>query len=143
MATESSQAISTRIREIFLAEQRQIAAELADDAAVTPQQAVVLQLIDERPGLIQRDIVDVMQRRAATVSAFLKKLEMAGYIVRRVPTDNTRNKQLYLTVSGQRVVAAFDRARADVYQQLTVELNTAQQRELLTLLTTAQRGLGG
>lgn len=143
MATESSQAISTRIREIFLAEQRQIAAELADDAAVTPQQAVVLQLIDERPGLIQRDIVDVMQRRAATVSAFLKKLETAGYIVRRVPTDNTRNKQLYLTVSGQRVVAAFDRARADVYQQLTVELNTAQQRELLTLLTTAQRGLGG
>lgn len=143
MATEDSQAISTRIREIFLAEQRQIAATLADDAAVTPQQAVVLQLIDERPGLIQRDIVDVLQRRAATVSAFLKKLETAGYIVRRVPTDNTRNKQLYLTVSGQRVVAAFERARADVYQQLTVELNTAQQRELLALLTAAQRGLEG
>lgn len=143
MATEDSQAISTRIREIFLAEQRQIAATLADDAAVTPQQAVVLQLIDERPGLIQRDIVDVLQRRAATVSAFLKKLETAGYIVRRVPTDNTRNKQLYLTVSGQRVVAAFERARADVYQQLTVELNTAQQRELLSLLTAAQRGLEG
>ncbi|TGD18396.1 MarR family winged helix-turn-helix transcriptional regulator [Levilactobacillus suantsaiihabitans] len=143
MATENSQAISTRIREIFLAEQRQIAATLADDAAVTPQQAVVLQLIDERPGLIQRDIVDVLQRRAATVSAFLKKLETAGYIVRRVPTDNTRNKQLYLTVSGQRVVAAFERARADVYQQLTVELNTAQQRELLALLTAAQRGLEG
>lgn len=143
MAMEGSQAISTRIREIFLAEQRQIAAELADDAAVTPQQAVVLQLIDERPGLIQRDIVDVLQRRAATVSAFLKKLETAGYIVRRVPTDNTRNKQLYLTVSGQRVVAAFERARADVYQQLTVELNTAQQRELLALLTAVQRGLEG
>ncbi|MCI1554340.1 MAG: MarR family transcriptional regulator [Levilactobacillus sp.] len=143
MATEDSQAISTRIREIFLAEQRQIAATLADDAAVTPQQAVVLQLIDERPGLIQRDIVDVLQRRAATVSAFLKKLETAGYIVRRVSTDNTRNKQLYLTVSGQRVVAAFERARADVYQQLTVELNTIQQRELLALLTAAQRGLEG
>lgn len=143
MATENSQAISARIREIFLAEERQVAATLVDDAAVTPQQAVVLQLIDKRPGLIQKDIVTAMQRRAATVSAFLKKLETAGYIVRRIPADNSRNKQLYLTVSGQRVVAAFERARADVYQQLTVELNTAQQRELLTLLTAAQSGLEG
>ena len=141
MTTTNGSAISTLIREIFVAEQAQIAAGLHRQEPVTPQQAVVLQLIDQRPGLIQKDIVALMQRRAATVSTFLKKLETAGYITRQIPEDNTRNKQLFLTNRGQAVVAAFQTTRTDVYQRLAANLSAAQQAELVTLLTTAQAGL--
>lgn len=141
MTTSQGPAISALVRAIFIEANQQIDSDLRQVAEVTPQQAIVLQMIAAHPGLIQKDIVDVMHRRAATVSAFLKKLETAGLITRQIPADNSRNKQLFLTQQGEQVVSDFQSVRNTVEEKLAKNLSAAQQKMVITLLESAQRGL--
>ncbi|QBO36231.1 MarR family transcriptional regulator [Periweissella cryptocerci] len=133
MTENNATLISSLIREINIKEQSVLSAKLTD-FGVTPHQAILLSLIANKPGLIQKDIVDIMQRKAATVSAFLKKLETDGLLTRKIPANNTRNKELFITDKGQVVVDAFNAAREDVYAQLVAPLTATQQNDLIELL---------
>lgn len=137
----TSATISQLIREISLAQRRANNQQLSRTTSVTDQQVMILSLIAKQPGLIQKDIVDVTHRRAATVSALLKKLENEELIIRQIPTTNSRNKELFLTEAGQQLVTEFDQIRAQTEQQLTTHLSAKQQSKLIALLTEAQRGL--
>lgn len=98
--TSNATAISDLIRSISLTQRRQINQRLTATSHITDQQAMILSFIGAHPGLIQKQIVTLTQRRAATVSALLKKLEDAELITRTIPANNTRNKQLFLTDQG-------------------------------------------
>lgn len=139
---QTAQAISSLLRQITLQERALVNEQLRQRSDVTDQQAMVLQLIGAHPGMIQRELVDVMHRRAATVSAFLKKLEEAGLVERHIPADNTRNKMLYLTAEGQAIVDQFQAVQQTVDQRLTQALTGKQRETLLTLLADVKRGLG-
>lgn len=139
---QTAQAISSLLRQITLQERALVNEQLRQRSDVTDQQAMVLQLIGAHPGMIQRELVDVMHRRAATVSAFLKKLEEAGLVERHIPADNTRNKMLYLTAEGQAIVDQFQAVQQTVDQRLTQVLTGKQRETLLTLLEDVKRGLG-
>lgn len=138
---QTAQEISTLLRQITLKERALINDQLRQTNEVTDQQAMVLQLIGAHPGMIQRELVDVMHRRAATVSAFLKKLEEAGLVERHIPVDNTRNKMLYLTAEGQTIVDQFQAVQQMVDQRLTRGLTGEQRETLLALLGDVKRGL--
>lgn len=125
--------ISHTLRQIQRQQQTWLQHALAD-TGVTVQQAITLQFIGQQPGLIQKDVVNVMHRRAATVSAFLKKLETAGLIHREIPVDNSRNKQIFLTPTGEQVVATFQKCRQQAELRLVHGLDTTQQAALLALL---------
>ena len=125
--------ISHTLRQIQRQQQTWLQHALAD-TGVTVQQAITLQFIGQQPGLIQKDVVNVMHRRAATVSAFLKKLETAGLIHREIPVDNSRNKQIFLTPTGEQVVATFQKRRQQAELRLVQGLDTTQQAALLALL---------
>lgn len=127
--------ISTLLREINLKERQALSEQLGLTTSVTVQQAMILRMIYSQPGLIQRDIVDVVHRRAATVSSQLKDFEMAGLIVRKIPKTNTRNKEIYLTDKGKQVVVAFARVTQVVNDKLTAALSDEQQETLVKLLT--------
>lgn len=139
---QTAQAISSLLRQITLQERALVNEQLRQRSDVTDQQAMVLQLIGAHPGMIQRELVDVMHRRAATVSAFLKKLEEAGLVERHIPADNTRNKMLYLTAEGQAIVDQFQAVQQTVDQRLTQALTGKQRETLLTLLADVKRELG-
>lgn len=102
---------------------------------------MILSFIGAHPGLIQKQIVTLTQRRAATVSALLKKLEDAELITRTIPANNTRNKQLFLTDQGQQVVSDFTTIRHDVQAPLTAKLSTKQQEKLIKYLNLALQGM--
>lgn len=131
--------ISQTLRAIEIHKQATLNHALATQYGVTAQQAITLQLISKHPGLIQKDVVDVMKRKAASVSAFLKKLEAAGLIRREIPADNSRNKQIYLTETGDAVVAFFQQQREKVQADLVANLSQTQQEQLLQLLQLIQK----
>ncbi|MFD1318171.1 MarR family winged helix-turn-helix transcriptional regulator [Loigolactobacillus zhaoyuanensis] len=126
--------ISELLRKISSNEQQKISNQLKKETSVTMQQAMILRLIAMRPGLIQKDIVSVTKRRAATISTFLKNLEKGGFIVRKIPSENSRNKEIYLTNKGRDVVKKFRNTRVIFNAQLISSLSNDQQDELIRLL---------
>lgn len=135
MTENNSATISRLLRLISLKQRQALEHKLKQTTTVTIQQAMILRLIAAQPGLIQKNIVDRVQRRAATVSAALKNLENLGLIVRKIPSTNTRNKEIYLTAQGQQLVADFAAATTTVDRQLTAPLTADQQTQLIQLLT--------
>lgn len=125
--------ISALIREISIKEQYTLSTALAP-SNVTPSQAMLLHYIAKNPGAIQKDIVEIMQRRPATVSTLLKKMENDGLIIREIPANNTRNKELKITTKGQAIVDTFIEAQVTIAQALVAKLTEKQQAELTELL---------
>lgn len=70
---------------------------------VTPQQArAIAYIIDhEERGLIQKDLADAFQRRGASITSLLQGLESRGYIERRIPANNERQKKDLCTAKRQ------------------------------------------
>ena len=132
--------ISQLFRAIEIQQQAKLNQALMAKFGVTTQQAITIGFIGKHPGLIQKDVVDVMHRRAATVSTFLKKLEEAGFIRREIPANNSRNKQIYLTKSGEAVATFFQQQREQAQSELVEGLTVGQQSELLQLLQLVQNG---
>ncbi|MDR3242309.1 MAG: MarR family transcriptional regulator [Lactobacillaceae bacterium] len=126
--------ISDLIREHHVREQFLLHQELQKFGDVSVQQAATLQMIAAHPGMIQKDLVVIFNRRAATVSTFLKRLETAGFIRRKIPADNTRNKELYLTDKGVEFNKGFELARQKIADQMLQNLSQAEQGELQKLL---------
>lgn len=60
-------------------------------------------------GLIQKKLADVFNRRDATITSMLKGLEKNGYIVRKIPADNERQKNLYVLPKGEQVIHDVER----------------------------------
>lgn len=141
--TENNNAktISTLLRMISIKEQKILNEKLYQTQSVTTQQAMVLHLIATKPGLIQKEVVDVVKRRAATVSIILKKLESAGLIIRKIPQDNVRNKELYLTERGHMVVESFSNVLNTVSEELSKNLTNNQKKDLIQLLNVVNQGL--
>ncbi|AEV95796.1 MarR family winged helix-turn-helix transcriptional regulator [Pediococcus claussenii] len=125
--------IITLIDEISVTEQTQLN-QILKSSKVTVQQAMLLRYIDKNPKTIQADIVKITQRKAATVSTLLGKMEKNGLIIRTIPVYNTRNKELSLTDQGRRVLAFFSDSQKEVRQQLVAGLTEAQQQDLIKLL---------
>lgn len=101
---------------------------------ITAQQAMVLNYINTNPGAIQRDIANIVGRRAATVSTLLKKMEEDNLIIRKIPNDNSRNKELYLTDQARKVVGEFNEIYRQVQTDLVQKLDQKQRAQLIDLL---------
>jgi len=133
--------INQLLHNIQIQQQIQLTSSLKAVTELDIRQTQVLKLIANKPGLIQKDIADAVNHRAASVSVLLKNLEKAGYLVREIPDDNTRNKQIFLTAQGQHVVDVFTQTQTDIHARLLSQLTPAQQDELARLLTLVKTGL--
>ncbi|MGA3234318.1 MarR family winged helix-turn-helix transcriptional regulator [Lactiplantibacillus pentosus] len=78
---------------------------------IPTQQLMVLAFIVAHPGVIQRNIVDLIGRKAATVSVMLKNMEKQGLITRQIPSDNSRNKKIFVTDEGRKLTERFKETR--------------------------------
>ncbi|MHA8111432.1 MarR family transcriptional regulator [Lactobacillaceae bacterium Melli_B4] len=55
-------------------------------AGLTQQQAVVMRIINNHPGMIQRELADQLNRKTASVSSILKTLEKKSLLfVNKLP----------------------------------------------------------
>ncbi len=95
------------------------------DLKINQQQARVIAYIAENQdkGLIQKDLAEVFHRRGASITSMLQGLERNGYIERRIPKDNERQKKLYILPKGlsivQQINQIFDRSESNLISSLT------------------------
>ncbi|HAT54905.1 MAG TPA: MarR family transcriptional regulator [Lactobacillus sp.] len=92
-------------------------------------------------GVIQRELATAVQRRSASITSVLQGLEKRGLIERRVPADNGRNKQLYLTAAGQALVLQYDSLAAKINGQTVAGLTDAEMTAAVKLLTRINQNL--
>lgn len=134
--------INDLMRAISINQRRMVESKLREVSPMTPEQSRALQMIGERPGIIQRELADLFHRRSASVSNLLQNLERDGYIVRKRPSNNGRNKQIFLTQKGTdelaTITAAFNRGTQNVEMPLTAD----EQVQLIGLLQKIARSQG-
>ncbi|MCT4456246.1 MarR family transcriptional regulator [Lactiplantibacillus paraplantarum] len=101
---------------------------------VPTQQLMVLTYIAAHPGIIQRNIVELIGRKAATVSVMLKNMEQQGLIIRQIPSDNSRNKNIFVTDDGQKLAETFKATRQRVHQEMLANLSADERQQLQQLV---------
>jgi len=104
---------------------------------ITQQQArAISYIIDhESHGLIQKEMADAFQRRSASITSLLQGLESRGYIERRIPKENERQKMIYSLPKGRAIVAEINQAFIDSEKDLLAALTADEQAQLIRLLT--------
>ena len=94
---------------------------------INSQQGRMLRYIYEHQndGLIQKDIAEAFNRKSATITSMLQGLEKKGYIERRIPKDNERQKNIYLLEQGEKLISdigiAFSKIENETLSVLTKE----------------------
>ena len=63
-----------------------------------------LNFIAMYPGTMQRELANYLGKQQATVTNILKVLEEKKLIYRRIPKNNERQKNIYLTPEGEQMV---------------------------------------
>lgn len=114
-----------------------------NELGLNAQQGRVIGYIYEHQdeGLIQKKLADVFNRRDATITSMLKGLEKNGYIVRKIPADNERQKNLYVLPKGEQVIHDVERMFAAVESEIVKSLTDEEQALLMRLLTKVNQNL--
>ncbi|GAA0071606.1 MarR family transcriptional regulator [Clostridium sardiniense] len=92
-------------------------------------------------GIIQKDLAEVFNRRGATITSMLKGLEKKGYIERRIPKDNERQKNIYLLSKGEELINDFNEAFSKVESSITASLTVEERKTLEKLLSKINHSL--
>lgn len=105
------------------------------------QQARLLKYVSEHPGTIQKDVAQYLNRQNATVTNMLKVLEKQGYVSRRIPDDNERQKQLYLEAKGEELIASINAVFAALETEVRDALPENERESLVKNLNRIQSRL--
>lgn len=120
-----SDSISEKIYQISNLQQNFVAQSLKY-LELNPIQARSLNYIAQHPGTIQKNLAGYLEKPNATVTNILKSLEKADFIKRKIPVENERQKQLFLTVAGERVIGEVEQIFAQLNALVELELTTKE-----------------
>ena len=70
------------------------------DSGLHPGQPRLLQFIWDHPGCTQKEAADELDVTPASAAASLKRLEKAGFVLRRSDEKDSRRNQLFITDKG-------------------------------------------
>jgi len=127
--------VSSLLRSIMY-KSRESMSQRVKDMDVSPQQGRMISYIAqyEEKGLIQNDLARAFQRRSASITSMLQGLEKKGYIERRIPADNERQKNIYALPKGKALVDETNQAFYDSEKELVHALSEEEKQQLITLL---------
>lgn len=113
------------------------------DLDISQQQGRMIAYIaqNEDKGLIQKDLAQVFQRRDASITSMLQGLEKKGYIERRIPKNNERQKNIYVLPKGKALIDQTNEAFYAAEKELIQALNAAEVEELTRLLRKIDQSL--
>ena len=77
-------------------------------------QARTINYVFTYPGVIQKDLAQYLGKQNATITNILKLLEKKNYIKREIPASNERQKKLYITEDGEKLVALIEKIFLDL-----------------------------
>ena len=127
--------VSSLLRSIMY-KSRESMSQRVKDMDVSPQQGRMISYIAqyEEKGLIQNDLAKAFQRRSASITSMLQGLEKKGYIERRIPADNERQKNIYALPKGKALVDETNQAFYESEKGLVHALSEEEKQQLINLL---------
>ncbi|MFI8714289.1 MarR family transcriptional regulator [Brevibacillus brevis] len=112
----------------------------ADDSikelGLNAQQGKVIGYIYEKQetGLIQRDLADRFHLRGASITSMLQGLEQRGFIERKIPANNERQKNIYVLPKAVELIEDFNDSFQKVEDEITQVLTEEEKQTLKELL---------
>lgn len=102
----------------------------AQKAGLSAQDALLLGHIQRHPGIGVCDLAEADQTSRPTMSSHVKRLEAAGWIVRREDAEDGRRSGLAITAAGARQLDAIRRHRNDWLAARLSKLTPAERGRL-------------
>ena len=96
-----------------------------------PGQGRLLVLLHKKGTLTQRELIEITQRRSATLSEQLASMEKSGYITRTKNSLDNRNIDVSLTALG---AIEAEQARAELADRVFGTLQKEEKMQLETIL---------
>lgn len=122
---------------------RDIALKIKDEAdnsikelGLNSKQGRMISYIYEhkQDGVIQKDLASAFSKKNSTITSMLQGLEKGGYIERRIPSDNERQKNVYVLPKGEKLVDDFNHSFSKVEEKLLSSLAPEEIENLEKLL---------
>ena len=103
--------------------------------SLNSQQGHTIGYISSNEGIIQKDLATFFNKREASITSMLQGLEKKGFIERRIPENNEREKRVYILPKGKELIESFDKEFQLIENDLTKCLTDGEIQTLLQLLT--------
>lgn len=117
---------------------QQIAAAIFFDEmrefGLTPTQFAALVAIQDRPGIDQSTLVNLIAIDRSTVGNMLRRIEEKHLISRITPRHNQRIKQLFIAPEGQRILRESRAAMSRVHDRILAPLKPQDRSNVMTNL---------
>jgi len=110
--------------------------ESIKELGLTSQQGKVIDYIYENQNnhIIQKDIADRFHLRGASVTSMLQGLEQKGFIERKIPVNNERQKNIYVLPQAVELIEEFNNSFQKVEHEIAQTLNDEEKQILKKLL---------
>ncbi|MDY8021944.1 MarR family winged helix-turn-helix transcriptional regulator [Paenibacillus polymyxa] len=101
--------------------------ESIKELGLNAQQGKMIRYIYENQenDLIQKDLADRFHLSGASITSMLQGLEQKGFIERKIPANNERQKNIYVLPKAIELIEAF----SDSFQKVEVEIVQALTEE--------------
>ena len=99
-----------------------------------PGQGRLLVLLHKKGTLTQRELIEITQRRSATLSEQLASMEKSGYITRTKNSLDNRNIDVSFTALGEQAAIEAEQARAELADRVFGTLQKEEKMQLETIL---------
>ncbi len=102
------------------------------ELGLNSQQGKMISYIYENQdqAIIQKDLADRFQLRGASITSMLQGLEKKGYIERKIPAHNERQKNIYALPKAVELIEAFHDSFQKVDEEI-VEVLTEEEKQTL------------
>lgn len=100
---------------------------------LSPTYGFLLMTVNERPGISQNEICEVLQISPSTLTRFIDKLEGKGLVIRK---SKGKNSFIYSTEKGMEHQKEIEKAWKDLYERYS-EILGYEEGEKLTEITNA------
>lgn len=100
---------------------------------LSPTYGFLLMTVNERPGISQNEICEVLQISPSTLTRFIDKLEGKGLVIRK---SKGKNSFIYSTERGMEHQKEIEKAWKDLYERYS-EILGYEEGEKLTEITNA------
>jgi DNA-binding MarR family transcriptional regulator len=112
MSIVTVESLAESLRPALLRVSRRLRQE-AGKLGLSAQDALLLGAIQKNPGIGVSELADAEQTSRPTMSGHVKRLEAAGWLVRREDAEDGRRCGLAVTPAGARQIEAIRRRRND------------------------------
>ena len=120
--------------------------QLLDALGLYREQPPVLFALWEQEGLTHTELAERLRNAPSTISKMLRRMERAGFVVRRSDADDQRVSRVYLTDAGHAiksdVESVFQRTEAETFAGFSEEERVVLRRFLLQIMGNLQRATG-